>query len=70
MMYGGNDRSGYTMDVLNIAAFIMGLLNYEQNLDQTKAQKLIDGATADIHKHLKEQDEKINLILDKIEKGC
>lgn len=58
----------YAMDVLNIAAFIMGLLNYEQNLDQTKAQELINRATADIHRHLQKQDEKIDLILDKIRK--
>lgn len=71
MMYGRNgDTSGYAMDVLGIASFIMGLLNYEQNLDQTKAQELINGATADIHNHLKTQDEKIDKILDKLEKGC
>lgn len=68
MMYR-DDRCGYPMDVLNIAAFIMGLLNYEQNLDQTKAQELIDDATKDIHRHLQEQDEKIDLMLNKIGKG-
>lgn len=64
------NNGNYAMDVLNIAAFIMGLLNYEQNLDQTKAQELINGATADIHNHLKIQDEKIEKILDRLEKGC
>lgn len=67
-MMNGRNESGYAMDVLNIAAFIMGLLNYEQNLDQTGAQRLLDAALSELHEHLRRQDEKLNHVLEILEK--
>lgn len=63
-----NSSSDYAMDVLGIMSFVLGLLNYGENLDQTKAQDLLDYALDEIHGHLQEQDKKIDLILDKIGK--
>lgn len=64
-----NNNSSYAMDVLNTASFIVGMMNYEQNLDQSKVQDMLDRALSELHGHLKKQDEKIDLILDKLSKG-
>lgn len=68
MMFGFEEnstqcRNNYLMDVLNVAAFIVGMANYGENLSQKAVQKIIDEQTKDIHQHLQEQDEKINKIL-------
>ena len=59
------------LDVLNILSFVIGLLNYNENLTQNDKQELLeelDNQTAtlleEIHAHLKEQDIKIEEIFD------
>ena len=59
------------LDVLNILSFVIGLLNYNENLTQNDKQELLeelDNQTAtlleEIHAHLKEQDIKIEEILN------
>lgn len=67
---GGNNERGnrdYLADVLGIASFIVGLANYGENLSQRSAQELLDAQTKDIHEHLKEQDRKIDRILEILE---
>lgn len=61
---GWDGRREYLSDVLNIAAFIVGLENYGQNLDQNSAQDMLKAQSEDIHNHLKMQDEKIDKILE------
>lgn len=61
------DNRNYLNDVLNIAAFIVGLANYGENLDQRSAQKLLDRQTKEIHEHLQMQDEKIDKIVESLE---
>lgn len=56
------------LDAMAIVSFFVGLANYGEILDQSSAQKLFDSALADIHSHLKEQDEKINKILERVSK--
>ena len=52
------------LDILNILSFIIGIKNFNENLSQSKAADLLSAAVDDIHKHLAEQDRKIELILD------
>ena len=59
------------LDVLNILSFVIGLLNYNENLTQNDKQELLeemDNQTTtlleEIHAHLKEQDIKIEEILN------
>lgn len=54
------------MDILNIISFYIGLKNLDLNFTQDTAGKMLDIAVNDIHSHLKEQDEKIDLILKKL----
>ena len=59
------------LDVLNILSFVIGILNYNENLTQNDKQELLeelDNQTTtlleEIHAHLKEQDIKIEEILN------
>ena len=59
------------LDVLNILSFVIGLLNYNENLTQNDKQELLeelDNQTTtlleEIHAHLKEQDIKLEAILN------
>ena len=54
------------MDALAIVSFMLGLANYEENLDQSQVQELVSQAVEDIHSHLKEQDRKLDQILNKL----
>ena len=76
MNYYNNSQKQFDyLDILNIMSFVIGLKNLEENMGQSDKQELIQdlGDKADlllreIHGHLQEQDKKIDLILDKIEK--
>lgn len=46
----------------------MSVANYNENVDQSTLQDTAQNIIEDIHAHLKMQDEKIDLILDKLEK--
>ena len=59
------------LDILNIMSFYIGLLNLDENLNQGDKQDLIQEFSKkaelllrEIHKHLEEQDEKLNKILE------
>ena len=52
------------LNILNILSFIIGIKNLNKNLSQSKAADLLSAAIDDIHKHLSEQDKKIELILN------
>ena len=51
------------LDAITMVSFIIGLLNYGENVDQTTINDTVQSAVQDIHKHLAEQDEKITKIL-------
>lgn len=68
----GSGKNGeYTLlDILSIFSFIIGLQNYDMNVDQNDMQELqhqfnkqLESVVGDIHKHLQLQDEKIDRIL-------
>ena len=62
------------LDLLNILSFVIGILNYQENLTQSDKQELLhkvdeDTQTAiqEIHNHLQMQDDKINRIINILE---
>lgn len=57
------------LNAVAMVSFIMSLANYSENLDQSSAQDMLNKVVGDIHQHLKEQDEKIDKIMDILEGG-
>ncbi len=62
------------LDVLNVASFLIGVANYNENLTQTDKQELIhklDKQTSELlsrlNAHLERQDENIDKILTMLE---
>ena len=55
------------MDILNILSFLISIENLNSNLDQDTMQQILEKTVEDIHKHLEEQDAKIDLILKRLE---
>lgn len=55
------------LDAITMVSFIVGLLNYGENVDQTTINNTVQSAVQDIHDHLSEQDEKITKILQLLE---
>lgn len=62
-MYNNNNM----MDMLNILSFVIGIVNYNENVSQSNLQEASDKILKEIHGHLEEQDEKIEHILDLLE---
>lgn len=52
------------IDALEIIEFIVSVRNYEETIDQTTMQNTVQDAVELIQEHLKEQDKKINKILE------
>lgn len=65
MMY---DRENL-LNAVAMVSFIMSLANYSENLDQSSTQDMLNKVVGDIHSHLKEQDEKIDKIMDILKGG-
>lgn len=62
------------LDLLNILSFVIGILNYQENLTQSDKQELLhkvdeDTQTAikEVHNHLQMQDDKIDRIISMLE---
>lgn len=55
------------LDAIAMVSFIIGLLNYGENIDQSTMNDAVQSAVQDIHEHLAEQDEKITKILQLLE---
>ena len=62
-----NGRQYDLLDAITMVSFIVGLLNYGENVDQTTINDTVQSAVQDIHEHLSEQDEKITKILQLLE---
>lgn len=56
-----------SIDKLAIFSTILGIANYQENIDQSLLQNVIDSQTKDIHLHLQLQDEKIDKIISLLE---
>ena len=74
MNFGSGDGGELTfLDVISLLSFYIGIENLQSNLTQTDKQDLqqelskkSDTILAEIHKHLEEQDSKINWIMEKL----
>lgn len=56
------------LDAMAIVSFMISLANYEENIDQTFVQNVLNEAIADIHSHLEEQDKKLDYIIELLER--
>lgn len=61
-----NNENLSMLDILNILSFMIGLMNYNENLTQGDKQDLMSALNeqtnlllTDIHKHLQEQDDRM-----------
>ena len=68
-----NDQLEF-LDILNILSFVIGLMNYTENLTQGDKQDLMsaldkqtEDVLKDIHNHLQTQDIKIDQILERMD---
>lgn len=64
----GSERKDSILDAMAIISFLVGMANYEENITQSQLQETAKGIMSDIHTHLKEQDNKIDRILELLEK--
>ena len=63
------DRGLSILDALTIVSFLVSLANYSENVTQSQFQETIQVAMSDIHKHLHQQDEKLDKLLSVLERG-
>lgn len=56
------------LDTMAIVSFMISLANYEENIDQTFLQNVLNEAIADIYSHLEKQDKKIDYIIELLER--
>ena len=63
------------IDALSIVGFIIGLLNYEENLSQSDKDDIIEGSSRDaerilehINKHVDEQNEMLKEIIERLDR--
>ena len=61
------------IDAINLAGFILGIMNYQENLTQNDKQEIIEEFNNKLklvlektNNHLKEQDRKLDLILEEL----
>ena len=74
MNIGTGDSGELTfLDLVSLASFFVGIENLDMNLTQDDKQDLqrdlsekSDAILSEIHKHLEEQDLKLNIILEKL----
>ena len=65
-----NNNNGLSLlDAISTVSFLIGLANYDENMSQNDVQDIIQNALNDIHSHLREQDEKIEHIIELLEGG-
>ena len=51
------------LEAVTMVSFVMSLANYSENLDQSSVQDMLNNVVKDVHKHLQQQDDKIDKIL-------
>ena len=64
-----NNRNNGLFDAMAITSFLLGMANYNENITQSTLQETAKEIISDIHNHLKEQDEKIDYIINMLEGG-
>jgi predicted transcriptional regulator len=74
-----NEKGLSVLDVMNVLSFYLGIKNLDMNITQTDLQnetkrldKVVDEkvqfALSEIHKHLQVQDQKLDYIIELLEK--
>ena len=71
---GSGDNGEFTfLDTLSILSFIIGTMNFNENLTQGDKQDLLEEFSSkadvllkEIHSHLEEQDNKLDKILEEL----
>ena len=74
MGLGSGENGQFTfLDTINLISFMIGIMNLNENLTQGDKQDLLkifsqkaDDLLTEIHSHLKEQDIKIDKILEEL----
>ena len=71
-----NNQQLNFIDTLSIASFVIGLMNLDENLTQNDKQELMkelanksDLLLKEIHRHLQNQDKKLDMILQELKKS-
>lgn len=64
MMYDKQD----VLDAMATLSFLIGIANYNENITQSNLQDSAKQIMDEIHGHLREQDEKIDHILELLER--
>lgn len=72
----GPDGQFTFLDMVSLLSFLIGTANLQENLTQGDKQDLMeifskktDDLLKEIHQHLKEQDNKIDIILEELSHG-
>lgn len=58
-----------TLDALTFVGFMLGVANFQENIAQSDVEDMIKNALEDLHEHLREQDRKIDKIIELLERG-
>ena len=74
MGLGSGENGQFTfLDMISLISFMIGLMNFNENLTQGDKQDLLetfsqkaDDLLNEIHSHLQEQDDKIDKILEEL----
>lgn len=77
MNLGSGSNGQFTfLDVVSLISFYIGIANLNENLSQNDKQDMLanlhnsaQSVLSEIHNHLKSQDEKLDLILSKLEEN-
>lgn len=56
------------LDIISIVNFFINIKNLNENMQQGSVQEVIRKQTADIHKHLNNQDKRITEIIERLER--
>jgi len=64
-----NDKELSFLDLLSIMSFVIGLKNLDENISQSDLDDRTHLLLDEIHSHLKEQDAKLDLLLERSTNG-
>lgn len=64
-----DNRKSNIFDAMMVVGFLIGLANYDENITQSDLQDMMKCMLKEVHKHLEEQDNKIDNILELLKEG-
>ncbi len=60
----GEEKRWNLLDAMTFVGFFLGVANYGENISQSDLQETMGNVLKDVHRHLEEQDKKLNDILE------